>query len=95
MAWQKKNTPQHKEFLDLRTGFHIVPLHEPDTGAEHMLQIQTGHDSCPHCGGVKPKTNLGEIDAKKIIADHIDALNLSHSNQRAYARRHGVPVRGK
>lgn len=95
MAWQKKNTAEHKEFLDLRTGMHIVPVHEPDSGAEHKLQIQTGHDSCSLCGHVKPKTNLDEIDAKKLIADELTALNLSHSNQRAYARRHGVPVRSK
>lgn len=95
MSWQKKNDPQHKELLDLRTGMHIIPLHEPDSGAEHKLQIETVHDSCPLCGHVKPKTNLGEIDAKKLITDEIAALNLSHNNQRAYARKHSVPVRGR
>lgn len=93
MSWQKKRTPQHKEIMDLRSGMHIVPLYEPESGAEHVLQIQTGHDYCPHCGSVKPKDSLGEIDTAKLIADQIAALNTSHRNQREYARKRGVPIR--
>jgi hypothetical protein len=97
MAWQKKHTTEHKEVLDLRQGMHIVPLHDPESGAEHKLQIRTGHEltSCPLCGHVVPCTSLGEIDIQKHIADEIAALELSHANQRAYAAKHKVPVRGR
>jgi hypothetical protein len=91
--WQKKNTTEHKEVLDLRTGMHLIPLIDPESGAEHRLQFNVGHESCPHCGHVKPQDELEKIDVKKIIAEEIDALNMSHASQRAYARRHGVPVR--
>lgn len=95
MSWQKKNTAEHKEVLDLRTGMHIIPLIEPETGAEHKIQVVTGHEFCHHCGHVKPQTSLEEIDTQKIIADEIEALNVSHANQRAYAEKHNVTVRSK
>lgn len=93
--WQKKSTAEHKEVLDLRTGMHLIPLHDPDSGSEHRLQIVTGHEHCHHCGHVKPKDNLESIDTQQIIANEIAALNLSHANQRAYAAKHNVRVRGK
>lgn len=94
MAWQKKNTAEHKEILDLRTGMHVVPLHDPVSGAEHKLQINVGHDSCPHCGHCMPKTNLDELDVPKLIAEEIASLSASHANIRKYAQKHGVPMRG-
>lgn len=94
MAWQKKNTEEHKEMVDLRTGMHLIPLIEPNSGAEHRLQIVIGHDACAACGHVKPKTNTDEIDPKQHIKQEMTALEQSHANQRAYAKKHGVPVLG-
>lgn len=94
MAWQKKNTAEHKEFVDLGHGMHVIPLHDPVSGAEHKLQIVVGHDHCTHCGHVSSRSGLDEIDVKGHVQQQIDELNLSHDNQRAYARKHGIPVRG-
>jgi hypothetical protein len=90
MAWQKK-----KEFLDLRTGMHVIHLHEPESKAEHIIQINVGHESCPHCGHVKPQTNLEAFDAHKIVAEEIELLEKNHAAATAYAAKHKVPVRGK
>lgn len=87
MTWLKK-----AEFADLRTGMHVVTLTEPDTGAEHKLQVQIGADTCPHCGHCAPKTNFGEIDMPKLIAEEIAARNKSHNDMRAHAQKHRVPV---
>lgn len=87
MAWQKKH-----EFLDLKTGMHVVRLHEPDSGAEHIIQNNVGHHSCLHCGHVKAQNIL---DIQQHIAGEIEALNKSHGDQREYAAKHKVPVRGK
>lgn len=90
MAWQRK-----REYLDLQTGMHVLTLHDPESGAEHKLQIMTGHDfeSCHHCGHVKPKTNLDELDVQGLIAAEIESLNKSHANQTAYAKKHRVPIK--
>lgn len=89
MAWQKKG----QDFVDPRTGYHVIPLIEAESGAEHKLQITVGHDSCPHCGTVSPKTNLGEIDTQAIIAGEIASLNMSHGLIQEYAKKHRVAVR--
>ena len=89
MAWAKQT-----EHLDLRTGYHVITLSDPETGHTHKLQIQTGADSCPSCGHVRPKTNHGQIDPKKHIEEELMALTKSHADQRAYAAKHRVKVRG-
>lgn len=93
MAWQKKSTPEHRETVDLRTGMHLIPLIEPESGAEHRLQINIGHQACPHCGHAKAAGNLDELDVAKIVADEIAELNLSHGDMAAYAAKHRVQVR--
>ena len=88
MAWAKQT-----EHLDLRTGYHVITLSDPETGHTHKLQIQIGADSCPHCGHVRPKTNLGQIDPKRHIEEELTALTKSHTEQRLYAAKHNVRVR--
>lgn len=94
MSWQKKNTAEHKEVLDMQTGMHIIPLIHP-SGAEHKLQINVRHESCPHCGHVHPQTELGELDVKKIVEDEIALLNQNQAAVADYVARHRLPVRGK
>ena len=86
--WQKKS-----EFADLRTGMHVTTLHDPETGAEHKLQIQIGADCCPHCGHATPKTNLGELNIAEHVSNEIAARNQSHADMRAFAQKHRVQVR--
>jgi len=87
MSWRKA-----EEFLDKKTGEHCIRLHEPDTDAEHHVVIHVGHDACPHCGHVRPKNNLDELDPKALIADELDALEQSHAQAHSYAQKHSVPV---
>ena len=81
----------HEQYLDLNSGFHVVKLRDGKT--EHVVQIAIGHDSCPACGAVHPKDNLGELDPKAAVATVNEALNASQANMLAYARKHGVPIR--
>lgn len=90
MAWQVK--AQH---LDKRLGMVIVHLHEPESGAEHRLQICVGADSCPLCGHVHIKTNLGQVDARAILARELEQLQADHAQQEAYARKFNIQVRKK
>ena len=87
MSWQVRE--QH---VDLSLGRHYVVLHEPVSGAEHHLMIYVGHDSCPTCGAVKPKTNTGDIDFKAILKQEIEALEASHAQSAAHAKLHNVPI---
>jgi len=87
MSWQVKD--QH---VDLSLGRHYVVLHEPVTGAEHHVAIYVGHDSCPLCGNVQPKTNTGELDVKAILKQEMEVLEASHAQSRAHAQKHNVPI---
>jgi hypothetical protein len=87
MSWQLRD--QH---LDKALGQHYVTLHEPSTGAEHHLIILTGHDACPTCGHVTPKANTGELDFKALLKNELSALEQSHAQSEAYARKHSIPV---
>lgn len=93
MAWQKKVTNGEADFINAILQMHVIPLHDPDTGAEHKLQVMLVHDSCPLCGHCTPKTNLGEIDTPKLIAQEIASLNQSHGNIRTYAKKNRAPIR--
>lgn len=93
--WKKRTNAEHQEHVDPKTGMHIVHLHNPDTGAEHMMQFAIGHDACHHCGHAVAKTNLDELDPKAHIASEIAELNLSHANLVAYAETHRLPLKGK
>lgn len=71
---------------------HYAVLHDPVTGAEHHLVIYAGHDSCPTCGHVKPKTNTGQLDFKAILKEEIANLEKSHAQSVAYAKKFNVPA---
>ena len=87
MSWDVKH--QHFEH-DIQR--HYAVLHDPTTGAEHHVIIYTGHDSCPTCGHVKPKTNTGEIDLKAIIKEELANLEQSHQQSAAFVKKHNLPV---
>jgi hypothetical protein len=82
----------HQQYLDLASGFHVIELRD-ERGNRHLVQISVGHDSCPACGAVHPKTNLGELDPKAAIAQINEALNTSQNNLMAYAAKHGLKVK--
>lgn len=84
-----------EHFLDKRLGFYIAKLSEPESESEHRLQIATGFDACPHCGHVRPKTNLGLIDGRAILAQELASLQQSHDDQDKWAAAMNVPVRKK
>jgi uncharacterized protein (UPF0212 family) len=81
----------YQQHLDLESGFHVIELR--DGSKRHLVQIAVGHDSCPACGRVHPKTNLDEIGPKAMVAEVIDSLNQSHANMLSYAERHGLQVK--
>ena len=87
MTWQLK---QHE--FDHMIGRHYAVLHDPATGAEHHLIIFTGHDACPTCGHVYPKTNTGELDFKAILKEELSALEKSHAQSAAYAKKFNIPA---
>lgn len=88
MSWNLK-----EHHFDHTAQRHYAVLHDPATGAEHHLVIYTGHDSCPTCGHVQPKTNTGELDFAAILSEQIANLEQSHAQSVAYAKRHNVPVK--
>jgi len=45
----------HQQYLDLASGFHVIELRD-ERGNRHMVQLAVGHDACPACGAVHPKT---------------------------------------
>jgi len=83
--WKKRH-----EIVDTRTKMHVITLHEPDSGAEHKLQIMIGHDSCPHCGHITLKDG---IDAAQHVANELALLNQSHAAMKEHAERHRAPLR--
>lgn len=89
MAWQVKEQYVHKGI-----GHHVVHLHEPTSGAEHILQIVIGHEACDVCGHVKVAENVAELDPRALIENEIAELEKAHAQAHHYARKHGVPVVG-
>lgn len=83
-----------QEYVDLELGHHVIRLRNEHSGAEHLVQIVLGHDACPHCGVVKAKDNLGEHDPAVHVERVLAELNRSHEQMLAYAKQHGVAVRG-
>lgn len=81
----------HQQHVDLGSGFHVIELR--DGKKSHLVQIAIGHDSCPACGHVYPKTNLDEIDPKTMVAQVNESLDSSHSAMHAYARKHNLEVK--
>lgn len=82
----------HTQYLDLGSGFHIVELLD-EQGNKHLVQIAVGHEACPACGGVYPKTNVGEIDPKAAVANITAELEQSRQSLLQYAKKHGVQVK--
>lgn len=87
MSYQIKT--QH---VNVGEGHHYIVLHDPETGAEHHVMIRTGHDSCPTCGHVKPKDNLGALDLKAIVKEEIGNLEKAKAQTKEWARKHNIPL---
>ena len=87
MAWDLK-----EHHFDHTIQRHYAVLHDPATVAEHHLIIFVGHDACPTCGHVQPKTNTGELDFQAILREELAALEKSHAQSVAYAKKFRVPV---
>lgn len=75
MSWQIKH-----EHVDKRTGQHVIRLHEPNSGAEHLLQIYLTEEAVLN-------------NPKERIAAEIAALEAAHQRFEDYARKHRVPVK--
>ena len=82
----------HSQHIDSGSGYHLIELRD-ERGNRHMMQIAIGHGSCPACGAVYPKDNLGEIDPAAAVTSVSAGLNRSRENMAAYAARHGVRVK--
>lgn len=87
MSWEKV-----AEHIDEAQGTHSVFLEDKTCSpvATHEVHILIGHDYCPTCGHVKPKTNTDELDPKAIISAEIAALTTRTANVKAYGRKHNV-----
>lgn len=93
MSWQKRD-----HVLDRTQGMHIITLHDPETKAEHKLQINLGHalSSCPHCGHVKEAgMDIEAFDPESYIKEQIAELDRIHGKVKSYGERHKIPVRKK
>lgn len=88
MSWQRKT-----HHIIKAIGMHIFHMEEPVSGAQHKLQICIGHDSCPLCGHVMPKDNLGKIDPFDYERRELMALELSHANIDTYGKRTHTPIK--
>jgi hypothetical protein len=81
-----------QQYLDTASGFHMIELRD-ERGNRHLLQLAVGRDSCPACGTVHPKNNLGELDPAAAIARALYGLNTSQQQMLAYAGKHGLKLR--
>lgn len=81
----------HEQYIDSASGFHVIVLR--DGKKEHLVQIALAADSCPACGAVHPKDNLGTIDPRAAVASVLEELNRSQSDITAYATKHGVQIK--
>jgi hypothetical protein len=82
----------HHQYLDTKSGFHVIELRD-ERGNRHLLQLAVGRDTCPACGAVHPKNNLGELDPSAAIARVQNELNTSQQQMLAYAGKHGLKLR--
>jgi hypothetical protein len=81
-------------YFDAATG-HVVAKMSHENGAQHRLQIIGGFDSCPHCGHVVPKNNLGEVDIRAILAAELAAFEKAQADTGAWVRKFNVPLKKK
>ena len=82
----------HQQYLDTASGFHVIELRD-ERGNRHLVQLAVGHEACPACGTVLPKSNLETLDPAAAIAQVQEALNTSQQQMLSYARKHGLTVR--
>jgi hypothetical protein len=82
----------HQQYLDLASGFHVIELRD-ERGHRHLIQLAIGHDSCPACGTVHAKDNLGALDPAAAARQISDALNTSQQQMLTYAAKHGLTVK--
>ena len=82
----------HQQYLDLASGFHVIELRD-ERGHRHLVQLAVGHDSCPACGAVHPKDNLGQLNPASAAQQITEALNTSQRQMLDYAGKHGLTVR--
>lgn len=88
MSWKVK-----EEHADLSLKRHYIVLEESLTGEQHHVAIYLGHDACPTCGHVTPKTETGEIDLKMILEEEIAGLEQSAQQTLAHAVKHRVTIK--
>jgi hypothetical protein len=82
----------HQQYLDLASGFHVIELRD-ERGHRHLIQLAIGHDTCPACGTVHAKDNLGALDPAAAIRQTSAALNTSQQQMLTYAAKHGLTVK--
>lgn len=82
----------HEQFVDTKSGMHVLRLRRNTDGHEHLVQIHIGHTACPACGAVRHALGR-EIDPALTVADVIKDLEASYLAMLDYARKHGVPTR--
>jgi len=93
MSWKKRD-----HFLDRKQGMHVVTLHDPETKAVHLLQVNLGHalSSCPHCGHVKEAgMDIDAFDIEKYVQEQIAELDRIHGKVKTYGERHKIPARNR
>ncbi|MDE2102639.1 MAG: hypothetical protein KGL39_35665 [Patescibacteria group bacterium] len=81
----------HSQHIDSASGFHVIELRDGQ-GNKHLVQIAIGHDSCPLCGHITQKDNLGTIDPKAMVNEIVESLNRSREAIASYSRKHGLTV---
>jgi hypothetical protein len=81
-----------EQFVDTKSGMHVVRLRRNTDGHEHLVQIHIGHSACPACGAVRHALGR-EIDPKIAVANVIKDLEASYLAMLEYADKHGVPTR--
>ena len=82
----------HQQYLDLGSGFHVIELRD-ERGNRHLVQLAIGHDACPACGAVYPKSNLDGLDPAAAVHQVAESLNTSQQQMLTYAGKHGLTVR--
>jgi hypothetical protein len=82
----------HEQFVDTKSGMHVLRLRRNTDGHEHLVQIHIGHTACPACGAVRHAAGR-EIDPNAAVADVIKDLEASYLAMLDYAKEHQVPIR--
>jgi hypothetical protein len=82
----------HEQFVDTKSGMHVVRLRRNTDGHEHLVQIHIGHSACPTCGAIRHALGR-EINPKVAVADVIKDLEASYLAMLDYAHKHEVSLR--